>query len=310
MLFVLLHHLREVGSALLVILVRSTEHDLILQIIIFELLVTVCKKMRERLHDAMRLTHGFNVMQGKSRIARAHLCNVPQFREFLPDRPHGEIPLHEVLLHVCVVIDTKCLFECNIIVHESINRDPRIRLDLTRLTELVLIRHKVIDERLRPAHILCKFAALISTLLDFRPDVRAQRACCMVGDNAHGSEHKIHSRTTEITRCILHLGGWNIHPVLVARRNPRLMEFFIGIDNSCACRDYRTCQIAPRIHNGIRHRSFGEALIPRLCLPRRLILCLSFLRLMRLMRLIQLLCACTHPIHIKRHNQPSSSIIP
>ena len=278
-----------------------------MQIIIFEFLVADRKEMCERLHDAMRLTHGFNVMQSKSRVTRAHLCNITQFRELLPDRLHGEITLHEVLLHVCVVIDTECLFECNIIVHESINRDPRIRLDLTRLTELVLIRHKVIDECLRPAYILRELASLLRTLLDFRPNVGANRACCMVGNNTHGGKSEIHSCTTEITRSLLHFRSWKIHPVLVPRRTLRFAKLFIGIDNSCTCSDCRVCQIAPRINDRGRYRSFGEPLIPRLCIPCRLILCLSFLRLMRL---IQLLCACTHPIHIKRHNQPSSSIIP
>ena len=281
MLFVLVHHLCEIGGTLTIIVIGGTDHDLILQIVIFKLLIAMRKKMCERLHNPMCLTHGFNVMQSKSRIARAHLCNVPQFREFLPDRLHGEIPLHEVLLHVCVVIDTECLFECNIIVHESIDRDPRILLDLTRLTELVLIRHKVIDECLRTAQVLCEHTPLLRTLIN----VGANRACCMVGNNAHGGKSKIYGGRTELQRFRPHFLCICICPAIVScliclLHSIQLCtdQISIGIEKSRPRSDCRVCQIAPRINDRVRYRSFGEPLIPRLCIPCRLIrlLCGAF----------------------------------
>ena len=65
---VLRNHPFQIGGAFTVVIVRPVRHDLILQVVVFELFVPERDEVIERLHNSVRLPYGVHIVKGECRF--------------------------------------------------------------------------------------------------------------------------------------------------------------------------------------------------------------------------------------------------
>ena len=202
---IFLDHLVEVCCTLEVVIICCAEEYLIHEIVKFEPLISEFEEMREGLHNPMRLTHGFDIMESKCRITRVHFRDIADLREFLPDGFHREVVLHQFPLFLCIVVYLERLLVGDIVVDKGIRGDSRICFNLAGLAQFLLVCHEVVDECFRAAQVLRKLASLVCTLFNLAADIGAQGTCRAVCYDAHRRQHKVRCRAAELVHGFLHI---------------------------------------------------------------------------------------------------------
>ena len=236
----------------------------------------------------MRLPHRLDIMERQRRILRTHLGHSADLRELLEHRLHRERILHQRLLAHRIVIDAQRLLVERRILHERIRRNSRILLNLPRLTELILRRHKIAHERLRCAQILRNLAALIRRRINPLGNIGAHGSERMIGKNLHRRHHKIHRRALQIIHRLLHIRATHKHMTRFIRRRTRLTERIIRIARARRRRHKPLTNLA---EHPARRIESPRSRIPRLFRKRS-----CFLRCARRL----LLCFSIQIVHIRK----------
>ena len=141
---VLRNHPFQIGGTFTVVIVRPVRHNLILQVVVFELFVPERDEVIERLHNPVRLPYGIHIVKSECRIVWIRQRHIAQFGKFLPDSLHCLIFGHDGRLRPLVIVDVQCLLIGNVVIDERIRRNSRRILYLFRLFEFILRRHEIV----------------------------------------------------------------------------------------------------------------------------------------------------------------------
>ena len=143
-LLVLHNHPFQIGGAFTVVVICPVGHNLILQIVVFELFVPERDEVIERLHNPVRLPYRIHIVKSECRFRGIRQRHIAQFGKFLPDCLHCLIFGHDGRLRPLVIIDVQCLLIGDVVIDERIRRNPRRILYLFRLFEFILRRHEIV----------------------------------------------------------------------------------------------------------------------------------------------------------------------
>ncbi len=156
----------------------------------------------------MRRANLIEMMQGNGYAFRVHICDIPEFREFIPDVFDVAAYIVDFLLEV---IDVKGLLISLIIRDEGLGRNASRLFNLACLRELFRIRHEILEVSIRALQGLCPFLEDAATIIIGISIDKAARSL------AHRRQGKVTGSRSKFFAGRLQILNSRIHAAIVAR---------------------------------------------------------------------------------------------